>query len=42
VYITPNDVLAGRTKVIRAEPDRKLEGARYARRQRRATATRAA
>jgi putative transposase len=35
-YVTPNDVLAGRTKTIWAERDRKLEAAREARRDRRA------
>ena len=34
-YITPNDVLAGRSKEIWAERDRKLEAARETRRQRR-------
>jgi transposase InsO family protein len=41
-YIAPNDFLAGRSKVIWAERDHKLEAAREARRQRRATAKAAA
>lgn len=41
-YITPKDKLQGRAELIFAERDRKLEAARQARRQRRATLTGAA